>query len=320
MLRVVGIGIFAIAILGSVGVGTAEAINNSGIVYCDTNQNGVIDDGDTPLANIRVTADSADGTFHGEAITDNNGFYLIPLPGFGNYTFAIDTASIPNSASVIGAGYPVTALPGNSPYTVALDANFPTTVYYLVDGAACAGVECWMTAGGVKFSPVTGTNVAQHGPQDSFGGNVYPGCNADNGNDGGQWNHVAHSQKLHFQGFQIEVTACGNVPGIPAGSTSPVTPVNFIEFRGTGRLKGIHGNKDDFGTVEFEARVEDRGEPGNEHGNHGPTLETDRYFLRVFNGGNTLLLVDGDQNPATKDPITITGGNLQLHFNPCPEQ
>jgi len=44
----------------------------------------------------------------------------------------------------------------------------------------------------------------------------------------------------------------------------------------------------------------------------------DRYFLRVFDGsGKTLLLIDGDGNPATVDPITITGGNLQLHVSSC---
>jgi hypothetical protein len=70
--------------------------------------------------------------------------------------------------------------------------------------------------------------------------------------------------------------------------------------------------------VEFFARVEDRSEPGNEHASAGEYIDT--YFLHVWNASNpNLLLFDLDGVPTTVDPVTITGGNLQLHFNPCPE-
>jgi len=317
--------VFVVAMLTIGGVSKAEAWANSGLVYCDTNQNGMIDEiGDTPLSNVRVTARSADGSFFAEAFTDSTGHYIIFLPGAGTYTFAIDTSTIPGGAALLGTTRdlnPPNIPPAVSSITINVDETFNPYVYYLADSAACAGAQCWLTAGGVKFEPLVGATVAVNGPRESFGGNVYPGCNADNGNNGGQWNHVSHVNKLHFQGTQIEVVSCGNVVGIPPGSTSPVTPVNFIEFRGTGRLNGINGNKDDFGEVQFFARVEDRGEPGNEKGNKGPTLDTDRYFLRVFNSANpALLLVDIDGDPSTVDPLTITGGNLQLHFKPCPEQ
>jgi hypothetical protein len=149
----------------------------------------------------------------------------------------------------------------------------------------------------------------------SFGGNVNPGCNTDSG-EGGQWNHVDHRNKLHFQGTAIQVVACGNVDGIPPGSSSSPTPFNFIEFAGTGTLKGITGNKVDFGTVCFSARAEDRNEPGSS-GQRDGALK-DRYFLEATDcAGTTLLFLDANEDPAPADPVTITDGNLQIHVSSC---
>ncbi|MDX1449686.1 MAG: hypothetical protein R3246_11565, partial [Acidimicrobiia bacterium] len=180
--------------------------------------------------------------------------------------------------------------------------------------------QCWMTAGGVKFERVLDMDVAEHGPKDSLGGNVFPGCSPTAG-QGGQWNHVAHNEKLHFQGFSVDSVTCGNVPGIEPGSESPVTPFNWIEFTGEGRLKGIKGNQTDIEPVYFFGRVEDRNEPGNENSATAGE-DIDRYFLQVYTdpmdpNGTTVLLIDMDGNPATVDPVTITGGNLQLHISSC---
>jgi hypothetical protein len=176
-------------------------------------------------------------------------------------------------------------------------------------------LACWLTGGGTKFEAAIGAWLAEHGPSESFGGNVFPSCDPDPGN-GGSWTHISHGRKLHFHGTDIETVNCGNVAGIPPGSESPVTPVNFIEFQGFGTLKGIHGNKVDHGTVFFFARAEDRNEPGSKGAKAG--AQVDRYFLHVFDAnGNTLLLIDGDANPSTVDPVTITGGNLQMHASSC---
>jgi hypothetical protein len=176
-----------------------------------------------------------------------------------------------------------------------------------------------MTAGGTKFESLVGDDLAQHGPRNSFGGNVFPGCNPDAG-EGGQWNHIDHALKLHFQGWAVQTVACGNVPGIDPGSESPVTPFNYIEFMGTGTLTGIQGNRFPRTAVHFFARVEDRNEPGSEGPADGE--DVDRYFLQVFSdpadpAGTTLLLADVDGDPTTLDPLTITGGNLQLHISSC---
>ena len=188
-----------------------------------------------------------------------------------------------------------------------------------IASATCEAEEvgqCWLTAGGVKFSPLAGAKLAEYrGPKDNVGGNVYPGCSPDAG-DGGSWTHIAHRAKLHFHGTDITVLKCGNVPEIEPGSESPVTPYNYIEFTGIGTLKGIKGNKDDFGTVCFFARAEDRNEPGNEKAlgvNGGDDI--DRYFMSVYDCASEVELLLFDNG--NREPETITGGNFQIHISSC---
>ena len=111
-------------------------------------------------------------------------------------------------------------------------------------------------------------------------------------------------------GTDIEVIRCGNVDGIEPGSESPVTGYNFIEFQGVGWVQGIKGNKIGRVPVTFQARVEDRNEPGNERASDGEDI--DRYWLRV-DGPDGVGFEVGTQD----EPITITGGNLQLHESSC---
>jgi hypothetical protein len=281
-----------------------------GRVYCDSNQNGVVDSTDAPMAGAQVEIKSTTGTFSAVAVTDANGSYYQNLPDFG------DTYSVTLLGSSLPGGSIILSPSGGSAVVSNFDFTVPEVIF-LVQSPTCVEAKCWLTGGGAKFSPVTGTPVAEHGPQHSFGGNVNPGCNEDSG-EGGQWNHVAHGMKLHFQGWEIRVVRCGNVPGIPEGSESPVTPYNFIEFEGTGTLKGIHGNKVDHGTVQFWARAEDRNEPGSSGVRDG--AKKDRYFLHVFDASGTLMLIEdpaGDGSAATVQPVTITDGNLQIHISSC---
>ena len=172
--------------------------------------------------------------------------------------------------------------------------------------------RCWLTGGGLK-----GTDGFGH--LNSFGGNINPGCSPTAG-DGGNWNDVNHTAGLHFSGRAVEVVRCGNVEGIPPGSESPVTPVNFIEFTGTGWVKGVAGNEADYPLVYFWGHYEDREEPGS--GGQPDPLYRDRYFLHVYTNpadpnGSTVMLVDQDADPTTMDPIVVDHGNLQMHFKPC---
>jgi hypothetical protein len=262
---------------------------------------------DIPLEGVKViVTDEAGNTY--EDVTDENGFYKICLPGKGSYVEKLDESTIPQDCYLV---------PVEEYYEFELTC---THKYECNKWLLCEEGLCWLTGGGVKFEPLVGDRMAEYekGPSDSIGGNVYPGCNPDSG-DGGQWNHVAHKLKLHFQGWTIQVVECGNVPGIDPGSDSPKTPYNYIEFMGTGTLKGIHGNKLDpkVMDVAFYARCEDRNEPGSKGAKDGALV--DRYYLHVYDPVTmeTLLLIDEDGVPDPMDPVLITGGNLQLHISSC---
>jgi hypothetical protein len=286
---------------------TAHAWSVTGWVKCDANGSGVRDEGDILLPGVTVTVTGTGATvFSAAAVTGSDGRYTVDLPDApGTYQIAI---TVPNGATVL--------TPATNPVGFSTsDADHSSSVNFLLAQGACATTGmCWLTGGGAKFNSLAGLLVAEHGPQHSFGGNVNPSCSGVPG-EGGNWTHIAHSLKLHFQGTQIEVIRCGNIEDHPPGSESPATPFNFIEFRGTGTLKGIHGNKADYGVVQFFGRAEDRNEPGSSGAKDGENI--DRYFLHVFNGATPLLLIDLDGDPATVDPVTITGGNLQIHISSC---
>ncbi|MBE0604005.1 MAG: hypothetical protein IH611_10345 [Deltaproteobacteria bacterium] len=249
-------------------------------------------------------------------MTDSNGYFHITLSSIRQgYTALFDIGGLPAGSAVI--------VPSGNTYSFDTTNASSIELNGLVSSSSCRAGACWLTAGGVKFDPVLGIRAAENGPRISFGGNTFPGCSPVAG-DGGQWNFVDHGRKLHFQGWNIEEVTCGNVSGIPAGSTSPVTPYNYIDFRGVGTLKGIAGNKVMHDPVYFFVHAEDRNEPGNENAlSPGGGDSIDRLFMRVYTNpldppGTTLFLVDVDGNSGTVDPITITGGNIQIHVSSCP--
>ncbi len=292
----------------------ALAYHIAGFVFCDSNLNGVFDGDDVPLSGITVEA-TKDG-LTASVMTGPDGTYSIDLEA------QVGSAASPGDWVVsISDGLSAEAtvlVPGDGTHEVTVEVDLPGAfvedVDFAINDPACQPTTgaCWMTAGGVKFEPLVSQDLAQNGPKDTFGGNVYPSCSSEPG-EGGQWNHVAHSLKLHFMGTDISVIRCGNVDGIEPGSESPVTPFNFIEFEGIGWIQGIRGNKVSRTPVTFIARVEDRNEPGNEHSSAGEDI--DRYFLEVTAPGPVPEVVI--QVGTIDDPVTITGGNLQLHASSC---
>lgn len=286
--------VMASALLGLLSTGQAWAWALTGNVYCDG--------AGLPLAGVTVQVVGTDVQFSATTTTDADGHYSISLLDVP----ASYQASLPNSTVVS---------PASGAFTTT-NENYMASINWVVNDPACGQLACWLTGGGTKFSSITGTLLGEHGPQQNFGGNVNPSCSPDPG-QGGQWNHVDHGKKLHFQGTAIRVVRCGNVDGIAPGSESPKTPYNFIEYEGTGTLKGIKGNKADYGTVCFSARAEDRNEPGSNGASDG-TLK-DRYYINITNCSTheTLLFLDSDGDAATVDPVAITGGNLQIHASSC---
>jgi len=278
----------------------AFAWHVSGRVFCEGNG--------LPAAGVEISVTSTNGAaFTNSGLTDNDGSFYVGLT---------DVPQCFRATILLGSGQ--AAVTPASGYIDFCTTSGPDPVLtFIISSPTCSNPSgaCWLTGGGAKFSSITGTKLGEHGPSQNWGGNVNPGCSPTAG-DGGSWNHLDRDLKLHFHGQAITVVRCGNVDGIPPGSTSPVTPFNFIEFTGTGTLKGISGNKADYGTVSFFARCEDRNEPGSSGETDGNLK--DRYFIRVYDGsGNTLLLVDEDGDPSTVDPVVITKGNMQIHVSSC---
>lgn len=312
---------FSLLVISLLCIGSAHANHLSGYVYCDVNNDGSIDSSDTPLAGVTITATGTDG-YTDTTNTDTSGYYGFGFPGTDQtYTLTIGGPGLPQDSIVV--------LPA-PPYSFTFGGGiWQFEVNWLISSQTCRTVQtgaCWLTAGGVKFDSVLGFKAAQGGPKFSFGGNTFPGCSPTAG-DGGQWNFVDHQMKIHFQGWQVDQVTCGNVAGIPPGSTSPPTPFNFIEFSGWGTIKGIAGNKGPFAPkYYFVVRAEDRNEPGNEKAllpDGGDMI--DRIFLRVFTNtldplASTTYMIGTDDNPpsAIGVPLTITGGNIQIHISSCP--
>jgi hypothetical protein len=286
--------------------GSAAAWHVDGTILCDGT--GI------PISGVQVCVESTDGMgFSSCTTSDQDGQYFIALPEEpGCYRVSVTLGQ--NEVAVTPAS-------GSFDFCTTT-SDFEITSDFVIASPSCTAGRCWLTGGGAKFSTITNTDLGQVTKKNkvwNWGGNVNPGCNTDAG-QGGQWNTIADDQKLHFHGVAMHVVRCGNVDGIPPGSTSPKTPFNFIEWEGTGTLKGIKGNKVDYGTVYFWARAEDRNEPGSNGQRDG--AGKDRYFLNVFTNqsdpvGTSVMLVDMDGNPATVDPIIITDVNMQIHVSSC---
>src|SRR4051812_31044654 len=265
----------------------------TGHVYCDANTNGIIDTGDLPVQSVLVAVTNLSGTFSNATWTSAEGAFLIQLPPTPDVyvDFVV--------AATAGGGTTAILPPFN---TFSVTNGVTITNNFLIENPACVNLpptnngHCWLTGGGTIKS-------GKGKPLHSFGGVVNPGC-SPTAAGGGNWNDIDFGQNLHFKGLTIEVVDCGNVPG-HNGSSSPKSPFSYIEFQGVGTLKGVAGNKADYGTVQFFAHAEDLGEPGK---------MVDRLYLRVFDGaGNTLLLISADPaNPLDIAPVTISTGNLQI--------
>jgi len=305
MRRFIVRGLLSAALL-MLAASAAFAWHVEGFVYCDGT--GI------PIEGVDIHVTSQCG-FDETGTTDQDGHYFVALP---------DVPCCYTAEVVLGANESAVNPASGSYSFCTTESDFEFTRDFVISSKSCTAGRCWLTGGGAKFSSITQTNLGQAkiGKANklyNWGGNVNPGCSETAG-QGGQWNNIDDAQKLHFQGFAMRVVRCGNVDGIPPGSTSPKTPFNFIEWEGTGRVKGIQGNKADYPNVYFFARAEDRNEPGSNGQRDG--AGKDRYFLNVYTQqgnptGSSIMLVDIDGNPATVDPLIITDGNMQIHVSSC---
>ena len=235
---------------------------------------------DTALSGVRVYIQGV-----GEGVTDGLGIVEIEVPWIGStYTVCVDETTLPAGASILKACQDIKVL------NVA-----PPVVDFTVRGNFCDNPpppgDCWLTGGGTIGKS---RGVAEY----SFGGVVYPGC-SPKAAQGGNWNVVAHSTGLHFQGQHIVVDSCSGV-----STRSPRVNVNIIDFHGTGIVSGIGGNPTATGAVSFVGRAVDNLESGS---------GSDLLYLRVTDGSGTVLQI----GTSAAAPAVISTGNLQIHTTSC---
>ena len=172
---------------------TSSAWFVQGKVFCDANHNGILDVQDTALQSVLVVVTNQSGTFSNASWTAADGFFIVGVAtnadSYGAYINASTVAS--DSIFLLPSGgvwlFNVTSI------------NNEIALNFLISSASCPAPPpprtnaCWLTGGGIIRAAAKGQ------PDHSFGGVCYPGCNPTAGN-GGNWNHVAHKEKLHFQG------------------------------------------------------------------------------------------------------------------------
>jgi SdrD B-like domain len=302
---------------------TSKAATVSGFVLCDANQNGTNDIGDVGIPNVMVVVTNENGSFSNSTVTAGNGFFSLQIPNFDPlaerqdplsqvYIETLNPATLP-AGSTIDFPMAITNLIATPAFFIDFAADLTNLVYTSASGTATNGnwlinnpdcqvqtttTNCMLNGGGVIRSRT------RNRPDHTFAGNIFSRI-SPRMIEGGNWVDVAHNLNLMFQSTTIESVRCGELAITPSNRRMP--KASFIEFSGTGTLKGIGGNRLASIPVLFTARVEDRGQPG---------MGVDRYYLRVFTAdGTTLLLVSGDpSNPANIVPVPISSGNLSIQM------
>lgn len=240
------------------------------------------------MQGVRVVATNTTGSYSNAAYTEADGSYSIPLDLPEYYVQFLDPVTVPTNATPI---YPPTGI-----WVFTLNPDQDVVVSdYLISSPACvssATAEAFWLRGNASIR--TGKGRSDH----SVSGSVQPDCQPASG-PGGTWNDTAHLLKLTFRGTVSQTVRAG----IAADSSS------YLEFQGTGTLKGLAGNKVSYPEVSFFCHLEDR----------TYVSQPDLYYLRVFNSaGATLMLVSGDPaNPLNVAPIPITSGDLRISVGTC---
>jgi cysteine-rich repeat protein len=122
------------ATLLMLGAGTASATGVTGTVYCDANQNRMIDGMDSTLASVNVIVESpATGTF--SDLTNFVGIYFMDLPNVTPVTYeqSLEAATLPDGGVIVG--------PATQTFDITV-ANPAAVVDWLVDAPVCREPFC----------------------------------------------------------------------------------------------------------------------------------------------------------------------------------
>ncbi|MFM8595728.1 MAG: T9SS type A sorting domain-containing protein [Flavobacteriales bacterium] len=206
----------------------------TGQVYCDANDNGVLDSGETPLANAPISANGV------TTYTNANGVYNLSYPGIMNDTIALSL----NANWLSQNGYTVLNNNGNNTAlilgtlcnasTPVANVNFP-----LQCGAPITSVNCF---GGYVFCDANGNGIFDAGETPLYNAPVqlFSGITTTN-------SITVYTNNLGYYQY------CGNFPSTSTSIIGQVSPTwlgyngytstsPFITITGSNNSQMIFGN------------------------------------------------------------------------------
>ncbi len=275
----------------------ANAWDTGGYVVCDANQNGQIDANDSALSGVLVVVTNVAGTYSNASWTASaDGGFVVSLPNQADsYVEYLHPLTLPSDATVV--------FPSGGVYHFTLDgvtqsnflgsflissslcaSNTPPPPPTVNSNAFCLNAEATISAGRGKPLCVIAGEVSP----------VNGGTNLC-----GEWVVVSFASKLQFKGQPVDVVDEGE------DTDANGALYKYMEFEGTGTLKGFGGCRANYATVSFYVRVED-------HGNSRATPDL-IYFRADSADGTTRLLISADSNnPMDIAPVQISKGKVEL--------
>lgn len=301
-------------LLASGSVTLCPAWQTGGYVFCDANQDGQIDSGDTPVPSVLVVVTNTSGTYSNATYTDTpDGGFVMDLPSVpDSYVEYLNPLSLPSDATV--------AVPSGGSYMFSLDgvttSNFLGNFLFI--SASCAGSS---PPPPPPPPPVTnGCCLAAHGQvcewnskaHYDFEAEVIPDCSSTNGDDSGHWDVVSRELNLKFDSCVFQTISCGELLDTNTGCIS-----SFIEVQGAGTLR-----------TEGYCKGRNRGHPGGSSTlvlfdalaeDHGNCETNDALYFRAYDtDGTTELLISTDMTNATDvAPVPIKKGDIDIGTSCC---
>ncbi len=280
----------------------ARAAVVTGSVFCDANQDGILDNGDVAIPGVLVVITNQTGSFSNADVTATDGSFSIRIPNFSasaevkdplsqTYVETLSPLSLP-TGSTIALPFAISNITSTPAYFVSFGPDLTNFIFASGSGNSSTGdwlinnPQCGSSAGNCKVSGdahISGQREIDH----AFGGTVLSGDTPS-----GHWVDVSHRLRLSFVSTQIQSVSCGT---------------GTIDFSGTGTLRHTVGGDPLTRSVLFTARVTNLS-TGRKN------KITDGYYFRVFTeDGTTLELVSDDTaDPTDVAPVTVPSGNLRI--------
>jgi hypothetical protein len=282
----------------------------NGTVFCDANQDGVIDTGDIGIPGVLVVITNENNSFSNSAVTAPDGSFSIQIPDPSATAAVRDPLSQIFVETLDGASLPI-----DSTILIPLAlTNLTDTPAYFIDFVTTTNQTNLLFTSGTGNSPTGNWLIGNANCSSSFGncklsgnGRINSPRAADHSFNGtivsgnppsGRWTDTSRSLRLQFQSTAIQSVICGT---------------NSIEFSGTGTLHG-RGFLETDGPLQFTVEVETPSEGNGRKSKSKNVQAPQAYYLRVYTSdGTTLDLVSEDTaDPTDIAPEPVTTGHLRI--------